>query len=109
MQYVFKSVHELTPDEVRRYLELYNSTFDRDLSYGEFYYKFTRQMGPNSYFVFMVDDQAGIVGSLGAIEVDYTFGGEQIEIRLDGGCDDRAGISRDCSPCAASMRCCSRS
>ena len=82
MQYVFKSVHELTPDEVRRYLELYNSTFDRDLSYGEFYYKFTRQMGPNSYFVFMVDDQAGIVGSLGAIEVDYTFGGEQLKFGL---------------------------
>ena len=77
MQYVFKSVHELKPEEVRRYLELYNSTFDRDLSYKEFYYKFTRQMGPNSYFVFMVDDKAGIVGSLGAIEVGYNFGGEQ--------------------------------
>lgn len=82
MQYVFKNVHELTKDEVRRYLELYNTTFDRDLSYEEFYYKFTRQMGTNSYFVFMIDDQAGIVGSLGAIEVDYTFGGERLKFGL---------------------------
>src|SRR4029078_13520740 len=82
MQYVVKSVHELKPEEVRRYLELYNSTFDRDLSYKEFYYKFTRPMGLNSYFVFMVDDQAGIVVSLSAIQVSYNFGGEQLKVGL---------------------------
>jgi len=83
MKYVFKTFNELTPDDIRQYLDLYNTTFERDLSETEFRYKFTQQMGPNSYFVFIVDDKAGIVGSLGAIEVDYTFRGEQLKFGLE--------------------------
>ena len=83
MKYVFKTFDELTPDDIRQYLDLYNTTFGRNLSEGEFRYKFTQQMGPNSYFVFIVDDKAGIVGSLGAIEVVYTFRGERLKFGLE--------------------------
>jgi len=79
---VFKSVHDLTPAEVRQYISLYNKTFGRDLNEEEFHYKFTRQMGFNTYFVLMVDDAAGIVGSLGAIEVPYLFRGRTYKFGL---------------------------
>ena len=82
MKYVFKCVHDLTPADIRQYVSLYNATFGRALSEEEFHYKFTRQMGPNTYFVLIVDDAAGIVGSLGAIEVPYTFRGENYKFGL---------------------------
>ena len=39
-------------------------------------------MGPNTYFVLMIDEMAGIVGSLGAIEVPYVFRGQNYKFGL---------------------------
>src|SRR5215472_1201592 len=78
MEYFVRNVHELNAEQVAQYIKLFNNTFDKQLTVGEFYYKFSRQFGDNSYFSFMADEERGIVGSVGAIEVAYLWRGRRV-------------------------------
>ena len=80
--YVFRGVHELTDDEIGQYLALFNATFPEPATREEFLEKFTRRMGPNAYFVFLVHANEGIVGSVGAIEVPYSYEGREYKFAL---------------------------
>jgi hypothetical protein len=82
MKYLVRSVHQLTTAETQQYINLFNKIFDKILTQDEFYYKFSKQFGNNSYFALMVDDNNGIVGSVGAIEVQYTWQGQQFTFGL---------------------------
>ncbi len=80
--YVFRGVHQLTGEEIRQYVALFNVTFPDPITPQEFLEKFTRRMGPNAYFVFLVHESSGIVGSVGAIEVPYAFDGTEYKFAL---------------------------
>ncbi len=80
--YVFRGVHELTGEEIRQYVALFNATFPDPLTGEEFLEKFTRRLGPNAYFVLLVHASEGIVGSVGAIEVPYTYEGREYKFAL---------------------------
>ena len=82
MKYLVRSIHQMSMVEVRQYIELFNDTFQKKLTTDEFYYKFSRQFGDDSHFALMVDDQRGIVGSVGAIEVPYTWRGRRLMFGL---------------------------
>ena len=91
MQYLFRVADQLTPAEIGQYIALFNKTFDKRLTADEFCFKFRRQFGDNSYFALMVDDERGIVGSVGAIEVRYSWGDQTLlfGLTVDGMIDDR--------------------
>ncbi len=90
MQYLVRPAGQMSALEVQQYITLFNKTFDKNLTVDEFYYKFTRQFGDVSYFALMVDEDRGIVGSVGAIEVRYVWQGQCLTFGLtvDGMIDD---------------------
>lgn len=82
MEYLVRSIHQMSMVEVQQYIELFNNTFHKKLTTDEFYYKFSRQFGDDSHFALMVDERRGIVGSVGAIEVPYTWRGRRLVFGL---------------------------
>jgi hypothetical protein len=82
MKYLVRSIHQMSAVEVQQYIDLFNKIFAKTLTTDEFYYKFSKQFGDNSHFAFMVDEQSGIVGSVGAIEVLYMWRGQRFTFGL---------------------------
>ena len=83
MQYVFKSVHELKPEEVRRYLELYRTA----PLIVTFHTRNFITSSPGRWDPIRISYSWSTIrlvssGSLGAIEVGYNFGGEQLKFGL---------------------------
>ncbi len=91
MQYLLRAADQITPTEIEQYVALFNKTFDKNLTAEQFRFKFRRQFGDNSYFALMVDDEHGIVGSVGAIEVRYAWCDQTLlfGLTVDGMIDDR--------------------
>lgn len=91
MNYLVRSVNQMSAVEVQQYVDLFNKTFDKELTIAEFYYKFSRQFGDTAYLSLMVDEHSGIVGAVGAIEVPYTWRGQRFTFGLtvDGMIDAR--------------------
>ena len=82
LNYVFRSIGELADKQIEQYVALFNATFPEPLSKEEFLEKLTQRLGPNAYFVFLVHETKGIVGSVGAIEVPYWFEGTEYKFAL---------------------------
>jgi hypothetical protein len=91
IHYLVRAADQFLSAEIEQYLGLFNRTFDKNMTADEFSFKFRRQFGDNSYFALMVDDAAGIVGSVGAIEVHYRWRDRSLPFALtvDGMIDER--------------------
>jgi hypothetical protein len=82
MKYVFKSIFDLSEDEIYQYISLFNRIFDRDMNAEEFREKFTRRLGSQTFFVLLINEAREVVGSVGAIEVPYTYRGRTYKLAL---------------------------